>query len=248
MNKQTLWFRFRYLFFFALIGLACGLPSLSAPTPTPQPEAPPGSLYYSVPSFSYNLEPGSVVPGTRLEYVAPFGDGHEVRIDGQRAARQINESFRWDGIISQGVFARYNLRLTSGLRLTGSQLAASGPVEIYILNPEPTALPTLDNLIPAHAYYFSNIPVGHGPIPPGGRIAGTTLVFEEITSQGVRLSGTDDYPYWGVGDTVYWSGRLRDNVFARFRMPITQVDERGVRLSGEAELWIIPPSYRPPPS
>jgi hypothetical protein len=237
-----------FLLFLALTSLACGLSPFSSPTPTPTPEVPASTLYYNVRVFTYNLEPGSNVPGTRLEFVSSTGDSHQVRINGQDAVRQTNESFLWDGIVGQGVFANYRLRLAMTMGLMRSQLVATGPVELYIFNPEPEAMPSLDGMIPTRSLYYANIPVSYGPVPVGGRVPGTTLVFEELTGQGVRLSGTTGYPYWAIGDTVHWQGRLRENVFVRLRMPISQADERGLRLGGEAEIWVVPPAYQPPRS
>jgi hypothetical protein len=249
MRKQSCLLNFRYLFLLILATLACTSSPFSSPTPTPRPEPPAGAISYYVPQYTRELQPGDAVPGTRIEYVGPDGDAHEVKINGLSAIRQTGESLLWDGIISQGVYADYRLRLaTVSSGFMQFQLGATGPVEIYIFNPEPEALDSLEGFMSPGHIRFANIPVQYGPIPPGGRIPGTTLVFEEVTRQGVRLSGTELHPYWSVGDAIQWQGQLRNNVLIRLRMPITAADDRGLRLGGEAELWVIPPAYTPPRS
>jgi hypothetical protein len=77
-------------------------------------------------------------------------------------------------------------------------------------------------------------------------VPGSTIVYETTVTQGegqqatelARLSGTSGYPYLALGDSLVWTGRVRENVYVRYSMRVTTLNEYGLRLSGTAELWI----------
>ena len=234
---------FACLFLAILLPLsACSLvpglvPSGSPPSPTP----PGDTLTYTIPAYAINLSPGDGVPGTRLQYIERQDAGYLVKIDGLEATKRIGDSFFWSGVIAPGVFANYNLRLTTDVF---GKLPAGGPVEIIIFNPDPfeAALPAE---LAAASPIYSNILINY-QVPPGLTIPGSTLVYEGIVSQGegqqatelAWLTGLSGYPYLALGDSLVWLGRVRDNVYVRYSLRVTTMNEYGLRLTGTAELWI----------
>lgn len=232
------------LFYLALLLTvsACSLiPGLVPSGPPPTPTPPGDTLSYTIPAYTVNLSPGDRVPGTRLQYIERSDEGYLVKIDGLEATKRTGDSFFWSGVIAPGVFANYNLRLTTDVF---GKLPAAGPVEIIILNPEPMEA-ALPSELAAASPSFNNILVNY-QIPPGMTIPGSTVVYEGTITQGegqqaaqlAWLTGLSGYPYLALGDSLVWVGRLRDNVYVRYSTRVTTMNEYGLRLSGTAELWI----------
>ena len=224
-----------------LAGLACTLPTFTpvdTPTPLPPP-TPVGDVLFLRDSYSFDLQPGETVPGTRLEYIGPNGDAYDVRIDGQKAIKKIGDSFFWKGIIAPGVYANYELRLAAPVF---GGLQATGPVDIAVLNPEPVELLETTQFTPT--LRFENISVNY-VVPKGGTLPGTTLVYEGLAEEQdqnglvARFSGTNQYPFLVVGDSLTWQGRLRENVIVRYTLRAVAIDKDRVNMTGTAELLIL---------
>ena len=220
----------------ALAVLACVVPGTGSPA-TPVTPTPIGDTFtFLAPTYVYSLEPGETVPGTRLRYVGRSEGAYQVTIDGLPATKRVGDSFNWQGVLAPGVFARYNLRLTTAVF---GALPVAGPVEIVVFNPEPVevATPVAVNT----ALHFNGIALNY-LVPPGWQVPGTTLVFEGITAQGndqmARLAGLAGYPFLALGDSLEWRGKLRDNVNVLYNLRVTAINENGLRLEGTAELWI----------
>jgi hypothetical protein len=201
-------------------------------------------MFFNIPAYTYQLSPGDSIPGTGLRYNDRQGDAYEVNIDGQTTLKRAGDSFYWSGVLAPGVFANFNLRLTTSM-LGG--MPVMGPVEIIALNPMPAeaaSVPVVENTLT-----FSNILVDY-TVPVGYTIPGTTLIYEGIEERGqggqltdfARLSGTIGYPYLAFGDSLVWTGKLLDNMYLRYNLRVTSLKEDSLRLSGTAELWVLPPS------
>src|SRR5690606_38441308 len=119
-----------------------------------------------------------------------------------------------------------------------NSLIAAGPVEVIVLNPVPAEVPNLPPNI-SSAYSFSGVLVGES-VQVGQVIPGTTLVYAGETNQGASFSGTTQFPYRALGDSLVWLGQLRDNVFIRQNLRVVTFDENTLRLGGTAEIWVIP--------
>jgi hypothetical protein len=233
------WSVFGLALLLGLAALACDLPRLQREEPTPVAPEPLGdTMSFSVPFYSVRLDPGATVPGTRLQYVRPREDGYDVVMDGFPAFKRAGDSFSWNGIVAPGVYGRFHLRLATTLL---GRLVAAGPVDLYILYPNPVELPNLD--IAGAPYHFDRIPVQF-LVPQGGAIPGTTIAFQSQTDEGAWLTGAG-HPFRAPGDSVVWIGRLRDNVTARYNLRVVRVERNGLRLLGEVELWVAP--RVPPP-
>ncbi len=226
----------------ALATLACGVPGMGTAVPETTPTPVGDSFVFNIPAYTYNLAPGESVPGTGLTYLGRREDAYEVSIDRQVALKRAGDSFFWNGVLSHGVFANFNLRLTTSVF---SSLPVAGPVEIIVLNPQPVEElgipPSADKL------RFSNAVIDYS-VPPGFIIPGTTMRYEGLEARGqagqttnfARLSGTSSYPFLALGDSLVWNGRLRDNVYVSYNLRVTSLSERGLRLTGVGELWIVP--------
>jgi hypothetical protein len=230
-----------FILFLMGAALACVVPGIGSNEPAPSPTPLGDTLSFVIPVYTRQLEPGDTVPGTRLHYVGRSGDAHQVTIDGLEATKRVGDSFIWHGVLAPGVYANYNLRLATAVL---GALSVAGPVEIIVFNPEPSETSLTPEITGAPIYY-DNILV-NDLIPPGRLIPGTTLIYEGITTQGegqqasqmARLSGLSGYPLLALGDSLVWTGQLRDNVYIRYNLRVTAMNEDGLRLSGKAELWI----------
>jgi hypothetical protein len=222
--------------------LACALPGRGDNRPQATATPPGDSLVFTLPVYTFNMEPGSTVPGTRLEYVSRDEGIYNVRIDGLAAQKRTGDSFIWNGVVAPGVYGNYNLRITTAI-LGG--LPVAGPVNITIFNPSPVERASTP--INEEIYLnFGTILVNY-MVPQGWQIPGTSLVFDGIIIQGegdqatrlAQLSGLSGYPYLALGDSLVWTGNLRDNVVVRYNLRALGIDEGGLRLDGTAELWIL---------
>lgn len=220
--------------FFTVLGCAFS----DEPTPIPVSSAPPSSDYlvYTAPAYNITLSAGQSVPGTGLKYVNRESDFYNVTIDGQALSRQGGDSLPWQGVIAPGVFAKYNMRITPSFGIDG--LIATGPVELDILNPVPTEIASLP-LTTGSSYAFSGIVIAVA-VPIGQTVPGTTLVYAGETNQGAALSGTTQFPYRALNDSLIWLGQLRQNVYVRYNLKVESYDANTLRLSGTAEVWVIP--------
>ena len=117
-----------------------------------------------------------------MKYLDGEGDIYNVSIEGLPVTKRPGDSFFWKGILAPGVVSEYSLRISTGNN--SSELRATGPVAITILNPVPVELananPTSENYL-----QFGNIAVDY-TIPIGGIIPGTTLIFAAVTDQGAQ--------------------------------------------------------------
>jgi hypothetical protein len=241
--KRNLWAV--TVFWLLLLGTtaACVIPGVGSPGPAATPTPPGDTMVFYIPAYAANLAPGDGVPGTGLMYLDRQGDAFEVLIDGQRTLKRAGDSFFWSGVLSSGVFANFNLRLTTSM--FGS-LPVAGPVEIVVLNP----LPIEELGVPdgTGKYHYPNI-VADYSVPVGYTVPGTTAVYQglEERNQGGqtvrfgRLLGTSGYPYLALGDSLGWTGRIRDNVHLAYNLRVTSISEEAIRLTGTAELWVTPP-------
>ncbi len=238
MRRET-WTFYLFAGVLLLTSLACSLPSFGGgsgvePTPTP----PGDSITFTVPAYTVGLQPGDLVPGTRLQYVGRNGDAFDVVIDGLPAVKRTGDSFIWDGILAPGVFANYNLRLAT---VIFGEMRVAGPVKLTILNPTPVE--RTDNTPLTAQLGFSNAVISYY-VPVGYGIPGTTAVYQGLRNgsggQQAEFSGLTNYPYIAAGDSLIWQGYLRDNFIVAYNLRALSVSEEGVRFAGTAELFILP--------
>ncbi|RMG91616.1 MAG: hypothetical protein D6706_18060 [Chloroflexi bacterium] len=225
-----------------VMGLACVVPGIGSATPVATPTPLGDTISFTIPAYTISLEPGEVVPGTQIEYVGRAGDVYKVKIDGLEANKRSGDSLIWNGVIAPGVFANYNLRLTTAVF---GEVPVAGPVQLLVFNPEPTEIEASELEQLTTRYHFGNIVINYF-VPAGSIIPGTTILFEGLepqppgsqSAQQGRLAGLSGYPLVALGDSLVWTGRLRDNVTIRYNLRVASLSEDGIRLAGTAELWI----------
>lgn len=236
----------RSLFLFALLllpFLACGpLPesegllggALGQDTPTPEASPTPqgDTITFTTLTYRTSLTEGGLIPGTTIAYIGRNEELYEVTIDGLTAMKQPADSLNWKGLVAPGVVGLYTLRLLSDF--TGNAYAA-GRVDLTILNPFPIELPNSQQF--ATPLHYNEIVIQYY-VPVGYAIPGTTLVYKGRTDVGAELSGTSSYPYVGQGDSLRWTGQLRENVAVRYDLRVVSIQDEGMRVLGTAELWI----------
>ena len=245
LNKQIWTFSF-LIFLLALPALACTVPDIpfglapASPTPELVPTSVGDTLSFVKPAHAITLQPGESVPGTQLMYVGRSGDAYEVSIKGATVLKRMGDSFFWSGVVAPGVYGNYNLRLTTSLF---GGLPVAGPVELVVLYPDPLELTSSEDL--DTRLHYNNIVLDYR-VPVGSAIPGTMLYFEGMEIQGIgdranelaRLSGRDGYPYIAVGDSLVWTGKLRENVAIHYNLRVLSLDESIIHLVGTGELWI----------
>jgi hypothetical protein len=234
---QRTWAIAILIFLLLLTALACTVPGLRPSTPAATPTPLGDTLTFNIPTYTYNLEPNSFVPGTGLRYIGRSDDAFQVSIDGLPATKRIGDSFLWNGLLAPGVFANYHLRLTTAVL---GVLPVVGPVEIIVLNPQPIEQPITAE--PPNALHFGNVIINYA-IPAGYPLPGTTIVYSGLVTQSdgtrlAQLSGLGGYPYLAFGDSLVWTGRLRNNVVVRYNLRAARIDDNGLNLAGTADLWI----------
>lgn len=242
-GQRNLWALPAFIWLLVLASLACAVPGTgpAAPAATPTPMG--DTIVFTIPAFGYNLAPGDKVPGTGLQFVDRQGDAYEVSIDGQTALKRAGDSFFWSGVLAPGVFANFNLRLTTSV--FGS-MPVAGLVELIVLNPQP--IEELGVPDGTGKFRFANV-VADYTVPVGYLVPGTTAVFEGVEERGqggqtvrfARISGMAGYPYLALGDSFAWTGRIRENVHLAYNLRVTTLNEQSVRLTGTAELWVDSP-------
>ncbi|MEM7334935.1 MAG: hypothetical protein AAF490_22850 [Chloroflexota bacterium] len=222
-----------------LMTLACSLPTVPdiglGPAPTPTPIG--NSIEFWTPTYTAGLSPGEMVPGARLEYVGLQESGvYQVKIDGQPVVKRNADSFFWNGVMAPGVIGNYELRV--GAEILGA-LQVAGPLTVSVLNPLPIEITSLP--IDATYWNFKNFVVDYR-VPVGHLLPGTPILFTGTQVQGENtlaiLGNSSDYTQLAFGDSMVYNGQLLDNVFIRYSLRTSSIEDDVLRLTGTAELWI----------
>lgn len=223
----------------ALLLAGCNLSGNAGPptlTPPPAPTPTGSTLFFNAP-YNIALPPETRVPGTGIFYQGPQNDVYLFTIQGLQAFKRVDDTINWNGIIAPGVVGNYNLQLKLNSNISPAQLYATGPVRVGIMNPLPREVP-LDSM-PSSLAWFDNIRIDY-VVPQGEQVPGTTLVFQGIQDNTAYLTGGTGYPYFPLGNSVIWFGRLTDRVLVRYDLRVSRLDEIGLGLTGTARLWLTP--------
>ncbi|WP_420631288.1 hypothetical protein [Candidatus Leptofilum sp.] len=226
-----------FLLLFCFTALACTIPGTDSSDNSGDAEATPSFTDDSatfVLAYTFDLEPGSTVPGSQLHYVGKSGDLYEVTINGEPAQKRVGDSFIWSGIVAPNVHANYNLRL---VEVFNTQ--ALGTVDVTVLNPVPVALASMPDW--PDAIRYNNILLTHS-VSVGETIPGTTMTYDGVSTQGdvssARLTGLTGHPLFATGDSITWIGTLQENVAIRYTFRVATFSENSLQLGATAEMLV----------
>ena len=188
----------------------------------------PTQLTYNLPT-TVTIGIGEALPGTDIVYQSSSDQGPYLLIQGQRALKRIGDSVNWKGTPLPGVSVDLKLRV---LWHSEQELRLGGTAKVVIKNiqPRPAAIST------SSAQSYSG-PVAYG-LAKGATIPGSNLTYEGETDDGAKLGGIEGYPYRETGDSIFWEGKLRDDVNIRLDLRVVQFDEKGLRVGGLATIWL----------
>jgi len=213
----------------ALLAVTLMLVSLS--TGACDGKSSPGELTYTAP-YEIGITAGNFLPGSELQYRGIADDMAEVYIKGKRALKQKADSLSWEGQVREGVSLDLDLRVLwfdeSTLHVGGTaKVTVKGVVAQVSAPPETTAL------------MFGNAPVAY-TVQKNEAIPGTLLTYRGKTDEGAELGGTEDYPYRKSGDSIVWTGTIKDDVWLRLDVRVGVYTEQTLAVAGLASLWIEP--------
>ncbi|MGE5603886.1 MAG: hypothetical protein ACM30E_12615 [Nitrososphaerales archaeon] len=176
------------------------------------------------------IAPGQMIPGTNIQFVRRTDEGAEVLIDGQRAVKKVGDSLDWKGAVGGAADVSMAQRIAL---ITNDRLQTVGTVRVTIRGVNPVA-----GAAPGAGRYVYEVASGY-TVRKGERVPGTTLVYVGKTDQGAQFSGTDDYPYRRVGDSISWQGQLAPGVYLDTTMRVVAYTDDIVTLAGLATIIVL---------
>jgi len=216
------------------------LPTETGIVPTATPVG--DMITFKIPAYSISMNPGSNVNGAPMRYLEHNRDRYLMEIEGVPIEKRAGDSFDWQGLIAPGVYADYNLRLTSSVL---DAMPIAGSVEYLIFNPEPRDAP-----LPADrtGYLSLNWIVADYLAPVGREIPGTVIIYEGVATQGqgnftepvAKLVSPLNTRHLSKGDSFTAISAVRDNVYVEYNLRVISFDEDNLHLFGSAILWIDP--------
>lgn len=220
------------------------LPTETGIVPTATPVG--DMISFNIPLYSTSMSPNSSISGAPMRYLRRSGDAYTMEINWMPIDKRVGDSFNWQGVIAPGVYANYNLRLTTAIL---DSLPVAGSVEFLIFNPQPRDIP-----LPADrsAYLaFNNVVVDY-LAPVGREIPGTTMIYDGVVTTGqgdfattvAKLVSPLNTRQLSAGDSFTEIGAIRDNVFVEYNVRVIRFDENTIHLTGLATLWINPTPQR----
>lgn len=177
----------------------------------------------------HGIAPGEVIPGTNIQFVQKTDEGAEVLIDGQRAIKKVGDSLDWKGTVGGGVQVSMPQRIAL---ITDSRLQTVGTVRLTIPGVNPVA-----GAAPGSGRYVYEVASGY-TVRKGQTVPGTTLVFQGKSDSGAQFSGTSDYPYRRVGDSLGWQGQLAPGVYLDTTLRVGAYTDDIVTLAGLAKIIV----------
>ncbi len=207
----------------------------------------PGTVAFNGP-LERRLRVGERLPGTNIQLVSVSAESVEFTIDGLRSVRVVGDSLDYDGawLVDGGAAVgetTYNVRLRI-YRLGSGSVRAAGVHQLRVANAQPIEREVaIDDGAEDDVGYGTEsdatvqFPFTVGAAP-GEPFPGTTLGYAGEDEAGATLSGlpAGDYPYRRTGDSLRWSGTLREDVTARYNLRLLSYDATGARVGGVVTL------------
>ena len=184
------------------------------------------ALSYSGP-LNVTLKKGETLPLTTITYIGLGPQGAEVLIEGQKAVKQRGDSLDWEGTPLPGVELKIRTRIIS---FDSAALRSVGIFTVNVSEPLPSPAPS-----PPKAAFKFTAPVGY-KVKRGEEVPGTTLKYIGKDQEGARFEGLEGYPYRKTGDSLVWTGKLKEELYLVLNVRVLHFDEEAITLSGTAEI------------
>jgi hypothetical protein len=187
-------------------------------------------LSYAGPA-EVGIDQGQFLPGTDIRYLGRTADGAQVSIGGKQALKKVGDSLDWKGDVLPGV----NLDQTYRVVLIDEDvLHVAGTVRVAIEDPQPQAEPANESA-PIHF----KLPVAYR-VDKDAAIPGTVVTYLGKTDQGARLGNIDGYEFRQAGDSIAWTGKLREGVWVDLVLRAALISDNSLDVVGTADVWIVP--------
>jgi hypothetical protein len=189
-----------------------------------------GALTYGGP-VELKIEKGQTLPGTGVQYVGNSPDGAEMTIDGQKNTKRIGDSLQWKGEMVPGAAVDLSTRIVT---INDQQVTSAGTVQVAVADARPEAGPA-DTTAPVRY----KVPVAY-QVKRGEAIPGTTIVYQGMEGTHALLSNVDGNGQRTIGQTIAWSGRLRDRVGLQLDLKTVLFTANTLNVAGTAEVLLAP--------
>jgi len=184
------------------------------------------SISYSGPA-NFTIKRGEKLPFAEISYLGVGPQGAEVLIAGQKALKQKGDSLDWEGFPLPEVELKVRTRI---INFNSSALNSVGFFTINISKPLPVPAPP-----PKEATIKFTAPVAYR-INKGEVVPGTTIRYGGKDTAGAKFEGLEGYPYRKTGDSLVYTGKLKEKVYLVLNVRVLHYDQDTVTLSGTAEI------------
>jgi hypothetical protein len=187
-------------------------------------------ISYSGP-VEISIDQGQYLPGTDVRYLGKTQDGGQLSIGGLQTSKRIGDSLNWTGDMLPGVTVDESLRVAL---VREAKLYTVGTVRINVTAPSPQTGPANESA-PVHF----KMPAIYR-VAVGAAIPGTVITYLGKTDQGAHLGNVAGLAYRQLGDSIDWSGTLRDGVWISLSLRTAFIGSDSLQVIGSADVWIVP--------
>ena len=172
---------------------------------------------------------GARIPGSDIQLVSIGEDGARLLIDDQPAVKKMGDSLDWSGAPVPGVHVVVTQRV---LWLGTDKMQTGGVVTLTVSDalPQPAVYPDKPSL----EYHVATTYT----VRRGQTIPGTLVSYVGKNDAGAELAGVSGYPYRKLGDSIGWSGRLRNNVFVDETLRVIAYTDDFLQVAGLAKIGL----------
>lgn len=184
------------------------------------------SLSYSGPA-NFIIKKGEKQPLTEISYLGMGPQGAEVLIMGQKALKQRGDSLDWEGSPLPSVEFKVRSRI---INFDPNAIHTIGFFTLNISEPSLAPAP-----LPKDAIVKFTAPVIYR-VYKGEMVPGTIIKYGGEEAAGAKFEGLEGYPYRKTGDSLVYTGKLKEKVYLVLNVRVLHCDQNTVTLSGTAEI------------